>query len=737
MASSYPSSLDSFDTIASDKKTSDSVGGRTHRDMHNDLGDAIEAVQGELGTDPAGAYATVKARFEAIEGTTLPQVDAKGDLLVGTADNTYDNLTAGSNDTVLMAASGETKGVKWAQIANANVSASAAIDRSKISGLPTSSTDNTLPRFDGTGGALQTSGIVVADTTNAMTGVASIADATMAAATVGSELGDGVSLTQALTGLTIGQSYLVTPVSGTLSAATLDGTSMSVATNATSFVATATSHTVVGVAGTATAVSVKLVTARSNTVAISVSGARVSQSGDSVFVGIIPLKAVSAGAGTNTAVGSQAMAKVVSGGNNSAFGAYAQNSLIAGYGNIAVGGSAQYSVVNGYENTAVGYAAQYAVTSGYYNTAIGSNAGRAFTTGYCNLALGRNTGYSGTTGTLAGTVCIGTNSSGVGAQATANNQIVLGTSSHDTLIAGSLEMTGAGTGIIVRSPDGTRYRLGVANGGAVSVGGPWWPPTVASRPSVTAGSSPSRTAAPARTAERSPATGVAAAAAFRSAHHRPGSRWAWVSWACSRGASEGVAQRDVNRPARAAEEPSAMGRPRAVHHHQRVGLGAVPELTLVAPAENLRARHSEADVHADGAHDGVVANAAAHAQLQVVEPEALLAARVPHVGESGQPEVLADGHAQLEVGLPQARAARFAVAQALREEATVAHGPAATKAMDVRPHAQRVVGADGVSEVLAAEDRPYAKAAREHDARRQRGIRADLGEDAEVAPVAR
>ena len=41
-------------------------------------------------------------------------------------------------------------------------------------------------------------------------------------------------------------------------------------------------------------------------------------------------------------------------------------------------------------------------------------------------------------------------------------QIALGTSTHNTLIAGSLEMTGSGTGIIVRSPDGTRYRLGVA-----------------------------------------------------------------------------------------------------------------------------------------------------------------------------------------------------------------------------------------------------------------------------------
>ena len=113
MATNYPASLDTFDSIASDKKTSDVVGGRTHRDMHNDLADAVEAVQAELGTDPAGAYATVKARFEAIEGATLPAVDAKGDLIVGTADNTYDNVTVGANNTVLVADSGQTAGVKW------------------------------------------------------------------------------------------------------------------------------------------------------------------------------------------------------------------------------------------------------------------------------------------------------------------------------------------------------------------------------------------------------------------------------------------------------------------------------------------------------------------------------------------------------------------------------------------------------------------------------------------------
>ena len=48
-------------------------------------------------------------------------------------------------------------------IVDADISASAAIARSKISGLPTTSTDNTVPRFDGTTGALQGSGVTVDD----------------------------------------------------------------------------------------------------------------------------------------------------------------------------------------------------------------------------------------------------------------------------------------------------------------------------------------------------------------------------------------------------------------------------------------------------------------------------------------------------------------------------------------------------------------------------------------------
>ncbi len=44
-------------------------------------------------------------------------VNAKGDLLVATADNTVTRLGVGANGTVLTAASGETEGVEWAALA--------------------------------------------------------------------------------------------------------------------------------------------------------------------------------------------------------------------------------------------------------------------------------------------------------------------------------------------------------------------------------------------------------------------------------------------------------------------------------------------------------------------------------------------------------------------------------------------------------------------------------------------
>lgn len=48
--------------------------------------------------------------------TLTIDVDAKGDILVGTAADTVAKVTVGANNTVLTADSGQTAGVKWATI---------------------------------------------------------------------------------------------------------------------------------------------------------------------------------------------------------------------------------------------------------------------------------------------------------------------------------------------------------------------------------------------------------------------------------------------------------------------------------------------------------------------------------------------------------------------------------------------------------------------------------------------
>ena len=151
----YPASLDELtDGVPSDgaAPTTD-LGDATfpHDDHHRALAVAVEAVEAELGTDPSGASATVAARFTATEtvanaalpaataastyqpldadltavaaltspATTISNavlkttVDAKGDLLVGTADDTVARKAAGTNGYVLVAQSGASDGLTW------------------------------------------------------------------------------------------------------------------------------------------------------------------------------------------------------------------------------------------------------------------------------------------------------------------------------------------------------------------------------------------------------------------------------------------------------------------------------------------------------------------------------------------------------------------------------------------------------------------------------------------------
>jgi hypothetical protein len=63
MSTSYPGALDDF----VNPNPLDSQDDPSHSDQHSNANDAIEAVETELGINPRGPYADVRARLEAIE----------------------------------------------------------------------------------------------------------------------------------------------------------------------------------------------------------------------------------------------------------------------------------------------------------------------------------------------------------------------------------------------------------------------------------------------------------------------------------------------------------------------------------------------------------------------------------------------------------------------------------------------------------------------------------------------
>jgi hypothetical protein len=74
----------------------------------NDVGD-ITAVTAGTGISGGGTSGAV-----TITNSMATEIEAKGDLIVGTGAATFDNLTAGANNTVLTADSTTATGLKWA-----------------------------------------------------------------------------------------------------------------------------------------------------------------------------------------------------------------------------------------------------------------------------------------------------------------------------------------------------------------------------------------------------------------------------------------------------------------------------------------------------------------------------------------------------------------------------------------------------------------------------------------------
>ena len=205
----------------------------------------------------------------------------------------------------------------------------------------------------------------------------------------------------------------------------------------------------------------------------------------------------------NTAIGQQSL-RLSTGNDNTACGALALFSNTTGFSNTATGYVALGNNVGGRDNSAFGREAARSNTSGIDNTAMGRTALFANTTGNSNVAIGRESGRFASDGTTANSVTAASVYIGANTKALASgqtNQIVIG---HDatglgsntavlgndsitltalkgsvaigattaasklTVTGGDVEVVTIASGLILKSPDGTRYRLTVANGGALT-----------------------------------------------------------------------------------------------------------------------------------------------------------------------------------------------------------------------------------------------------------------------------
>jgi hypothetical protein len=111
-------------------------------------------------TDPVNVPADIQALAEAVDAKMIADtlIDAKGDLVVGTASDTAARLAVGSNNLALIADSAESAGVKWGQIPTAGI-ADSAVTSAKIA-------DGTIATGDLADGAVTSAKIADATIVN-------------------------------------------------------------------------------------------------------------------------------------------------------------------------------------------------------------------------------------------------------------------------------------------------------------------------------------------------------------------------------------------------------------------------------------------------------------------------------------------------------------------------------------------------------------------------------------------
>ncbi len=166
---------------------------------------------------------------------------------------------------------------------------------------------------------------------------------------------------------------------------------------------------------------------------------------------------------SNTALGRNALYTNTTGRDNTAVGKAALNNNTDGSDNTALGLTALNSNTDGNDNTAVGKSALNSNADGNDNTALGQNALNSNTGGNDNTAVGSNAGFyiEGSSNTILGA------RKGTTADATLNDTVIISAGAIERARCDSNGDWDFGS-IVLKSPNGTSFRLSVANNGTLS-----------------------------------------------------------------------------------------------------------------------------------------------------------------------------------------------------------------------------------------------------------------------------
>lgn len=98
MATAFPTALDAFTNPSGSNNLGDSVGGRTHAQLHADINDALEAVQAKLGVNGSAVVTSVDYRLAMLEASRSRAVARLGADVVVTNNAAAVTLIQGTID---------------------------------------------------------------------------------------------------------------------------------------------------------------------------------------------------------------------------------------------------------------------------------------------------------------------------------------------------------------------------------------------------------------------------------------------------------------------------------------------------------------------------------------------------------------------------------------------------------------------------------------------------------------